>query len=80
MNKLKHTNVSQIERLCQKRALEAFGLDPSVWGVNVQPCGAHCSVTLIINSISDILEVLPILQLSQVCFVPMIVSMTNNTT
>ncbi|XP_060929924.1 serine hydroxymethyltransferase, mitochondrial-like isoform X2 [Limanda limanda] len=29
--------VDQIELLCQKRALNAFGLDPSVWGVNVQP-------------------------------------------
>jgi glycine hydroxymethyltransferase len=25
------------ERLCQKRALEAFRLDPQQWGVNVQP-------------------------------------------
>ncbi|KAK4224165.1 serine hydroxymethyltransferase [Podospora fimiseda] len=25
------------ERLCQQRALEAFGLDPKDWGVNVQP-------------------------------------------
>lgn len=25
------------ERLCQKRALEAFNLDPAKWGVNVQP-------------------------------------------
>lgn len=25
------------ERLCQKRALEAFRLDPAKWGVNVQP-------------------------------------------
>lgn len=29
--------IDQIERLCQKRALAAFGLDPAVWGVNVQP-------------------------------------------
>ena len=29
--------VDQIERLCQKRALTAFGLDPNLWGVNVQP-------------------------------------------
>lgn len=29
--------IDQIEELCQKRALDAFGLDPSQWGVNVQP-------------------------------------------
>lgn len=29
--------IDQIERLCQKRALELFDLDPSLWGVNVQP-------------------------------------------
>eukprot|EP00064_Thunnus_orientalis_P005043 superscaffoldBa00000480_g5056 len=29
--------VDQIEVLCQKRALEAFDLDPAQWGVNVQP-------------------------------------------
>jgi glycine hydroxymethyltransferase len=28
--------IDQGERLCQKRALEAFNLDPSEWGVNVQ--------------------------------------------
>ena len=27
----------QVERLCQARALEAYDLDPSQWGVNVQP-------------------------------------------
>jgi glycine hydroxymethyltransferase len=27
----------QIEILCQERALAAYGLDPEVWGVNVQP-------------------------------------------
>ncbi|KAG8720946.1 Serine hydroxymethyltransferase, cytosolic [Ceratobasidium sp. 395] len=30
-------HVDELERLCQKRALEAFNLDPAVWGVNVQP-------------------------------------------
>lgn len=29
--------IDEIERLCQKRALEAFRLDPEKWGVNVQP-------------------------------------------
>ena len=28
--------IDQSERLCQQRALEAFGLDPKSWGVNVQ--------------------------------------------
>ncbi len=29
--------VDKVEILCQKRALEAFGLNPNEWGVNVQP-------------------------------------------
>ena len=29
--------IDKIESLCQKRALEAFHLDPEKWGVNVQP-------------------------------------------
>lgn len=29
--------IDKIERLVQKRALEAFNLDPKQWGVNVQP-------------------------------------------
>lgn len=29
--------IDQIEQLCQKRALDAYGLDPTQWGVNVQP-------------------------------------------
>ena len=29
--------IDQSERLCQARALAAFGLDPAEWGVNVQP-------------------------------------------
>ena len=29
--------IDKIETLCQKRALEAFDLDPAKWGVNVQP-------------------------------------------
>ena len=29
--------IDKIELLVQKRALEAFNLDPKEWGVNVQP-------------------------------------------
>jgi len=29
--------VDQIELLCQRRALAVFGLDPNLWGINVQP-------------------------------------------
>jgi len=29
--------IDKIEVLCQQRALEAFGLNPEEWGVNVQP-------------------------------------------
>ena len=29
--------IDKVERLCQKRALEAYGLNPEEWGVNVQP-------------------------------------------
>ncbi len=36
-------HIDVLERLCQKRALEAFNLDPSTWGVNVQPySGSVC--------------------------------------
>ncbi|CAO1942465.1 unnamed protein product [Urochloa humidicola] len=30
-------HIDAIERLCHERALNAFGLDPACWGVNVQP-------------------------------------------
>ncbi|XP_020968121.1 serine hydroxymethyltransferase, mitochondrial-like [Arachis ipaensis] len=29
--------IDMAERLCQKRALKTFRLDPAKWGVNVQP-------------------------------------------
>lgn len=44
-------HIDELERLCQKRALEAFGLDSEKWGVNVQPYSGitkleHCSQPL----------------------------------
>lgn len=30
-------HIDKLENLCRDRALKAFGLDPAVWGVNVQP-------------------------------------------
>ncbi|KAF6097002.1 serine hydroxymethyltransferase 1 [Phyllostomus discolor] len=29
--------IDELETLCQKRALQVYGLDPQCWGVNVQP-------------------------------------------
>jgi glycine hydroxymethyltransferase len=29
--------IDELEILCCKRALQAFHLDPAIWGVNVQP-------------------------------------------
>lgn len=29
--------IDQVENLCKKRALQLFGLDEAIWGVNVQP-------------------------------------------
>ena len=30
-------NIDELEKLCQKRALNVFKLNPDEWGVNVQP-------------------------------------------
>ncbi|KAF8538986.1 serine hydroxymethyltransferase [Trichophaea hybrida] len=32
-----NVQIDTVERLCQRRALETFNLDPAEWGVNVQP-------------------------------------------
>ncbi|VDN50730.1 unnamed protein product [Dracunculus medinensis] len=39
--------IDEMERLCQQRALQVFGLDPELWGVNVQSlsgCPANFAV------------------------------------
>jgi glycine/serine hydroxymethyltransferase len=36
-------HIDEAERLCQERALKAFGLSPTEWGVNVQrECSRNC--------------------------------------
>ena len=52
-------NIDQVELLCQKRALEAFKLDPEEWGVNVQSLSgspANFQVSYILNPFSGIMN------------------------
>ena len=45
--------IDEIERLCQKRALETYGLDSAKWGINVQPySGMH--VYMYVHPINEI--------------------------
>ena len=53
--------IDQAETLCQKRALEAFNLDPEKWGVNVQSLSGlysllHTILTILYNNILNILS------------------------
>ncbi|KAH8658040.1 serine hydroxymethyltransferase-domain-containing protein [Xylariales sp. PMI_506] len=47
-------HIDEAERLCQKRALEAFDLDPQKWGVNVQPLSGSpanmCAYSALLNN------------------------------
>ncbi|KAL5585068.1 Cytochrome B translational activator protein cbs2 [Fusarium odoratissimum] len=47
--------IDQAERLCQQRALESFGLDPKLWGVNVQGwlLGTFAQVTYLVAYDAD---------------------------
>lgn len=36
--------IDELEILCQKRALQAYRLDPQCWGVNVQPYSGDCHI------------------------------------
>ena len=49
-------NIDQVELLCQRRALEAFGLSPEEWGVNVQSLSgspANFQVSSIVFSVRN---------------------------
>ena len=37
--------IDEAENLCRNRALEAFGLDPDIWGVNVQSLSGEFAIT-----------------------------------
>lgn len=39
--------IDELETLCRKRALQAFNLDPTKWGVNVQPYSGSVSLSLL---------------------------------
>ncbi|KAH7157779.1 serine hydroxymethyltransferase-domain-containing protein [Dactylonectria estremocensis] len=47
-------HIDEAERLCQKRALEAFRLDPELWGVNVQTLSGSpanlCAYSALLNT------------------------------
>jgi glycine hydroxymethyltransferase len=54
-------NIDQVELLCQKRALEAFDLDPEEWGVNVQSLSgspANFQVRVLICSLDRIARII----------------------
>jgi len=45
--------IDKIESLCQKRALEAFHLDKTQWGVNVQPYSGSIANLIAYNSLLE---------------------------
>jgi glycine hydroxymethyltransferase len=45
--------IDQSERLCQQRALEAFGLDGKEWGVNVQPLSGAPANLYVYSALMD---------------------------
>lgn len=38
--------VDKVENLCRDRALQAYGLDPKQWGVNVQPYSGMSAIAV----------------------------------
>jgi glycine/serine hydroxymethyltransferase len=51
--------VDELESLCQKRALECFGLDPVEWGVNVQPySGSPANFAVIVINVIIIIIII----------------------
>lgn len=50
--------VDELEVLCQKRALQAFRLESSEWGVNVQPYSGSVRVAFLRISAPYLLKVI----------------------
>lgn len=44
--------IDELENLCRKRALQAFNLDPAIWGVNVQPYSGSVSLSTLVRHAS----------------------------
>lgn len=59
--------IDELEILCRNRALKAFNLDPSKWGVNVQPYSGSVSFSPPFFSVS-LFNANPFFLDSQVCF------------
>ena len=67
--------VDKVERLCQARALEAYGLDPAKWGVNVQPySGSPANFAVYTGDHLMIMMVTIIMMMIQVCWLLMTAS------
>ena len=55
----------EVEILCQKRALETFGLDESNWSVNVQPLSGSPANLAVYSALLSVGDVISGLELSQ---------------
>ena len=48
--------IDELEILCQKRALQVFGLDPAKWGVNVQPYSGSTAKLVLVSRVGATLS------------------------
>lgn len=57
--------IDEVESLCQKRALEAYGLDPKDWAVNVQPLSGSPANIAVYFALMNFGDTLMSLQLTE---------------